>query len=38
MDWEALGFHDSPLDTDPIKQKTISLYVGHTEKIRIENY
>jgi len=35
MDWEGLGFRDSPLDTDPIKQKTLSLYVGHAEKIRI---
>ncbi len=35
MDWEGLGFRDNPLDTDPIKQKTLPLYVGHTEKIRI---
>lgn len=35
MDWEGLGFSDNPLDTDPIKQKTLDLYVGHTEKKRI---
>lgn len=35
MDWEGLGFRESPLDTDPIKQKTLDLYVGHTDKVRI---
>ncbi len=35
MDWEGLGFTDNPLDTDPIKQKTLSLYVGHKEEVRI---
>ncbi len=25
MDWEGLGFRDNPLDTDPIKQKTLPL-------------
>lgn len=35
MDWEGLGFRDNPLDTDPIKKKTLALYVGHAEKIRI---
>ena len=35
MDWEALGFTDDPLDTIPIKQKTLNLYVGSEEQIRI---
>jgi len=35
VDWEGLGFEDNPLDKDPIKQKTLSLYVGQAEKIRI---
>lgn len=35
MDWEGLGFCDNPLDTDPIKQKTLALYVGHADKVRI---
>ena len=35
MDWEGLGFNDNPLDTDPIKQKTLSLYVGHDKEVRI---
>ena len=35
MDWEGLGFRDNPLDTDPIKQKTLDLYVGHSDKVRI---
>jgi DNA-binding transcriptional ArsR family regulator len=35
MEWEGLGFSDDPLDTDPIKQKTRSLYVGHDEKVKI---
>jgi hypothetical protein len=35
MDWEALGFNDDPLDTDPIKQKTLSLYVGHEEQVKL---
>lgn len=35
MDWEALGFYDNPLDTDPIKQKTLPLYVGHENNVRI---
>lgn len=35
MDWTTLGFRDNPLDTDPIKQKTLPLYVGNTDKIRI---
>lgn len=35
MDWEALGFTDDPLDTSPIKQKTLNLYVGHDEQVRV---
>ncbi|MBB71108.1 MAG: hypothetical protein CMF50_01760 [Legionellales bacterium] len=35
MDWEGLGFTDNPLDTDPIKQKTLSLYVGHENEAEI---
>lgn len=35
MDWEVLGFNGDPLDTDPIKQRTLSLYVGHEDKVRI---
>lgn len=35
MEWEALGFSDDPLDTNPIRQKTRELYVGHEEKVRI---
>ncbi len=35
MDWEVLGFNGDPLDTDPIKQRTLSLYVGHQEQVRV---
>ncbi|PIQ42604.1 MAG: hypothetical protein COV52_06815 [Gammaproteobacteria bacterium CG11_big_fil_rev_8_21_14_0_20_46_22] len=35
MDWDGLGFTDNPLDTDPIKQKTLALYVGHADEARI---
>jgi len=34
--WRStLGFRDNPLDTNPIKQNTLDLYVGHTDEIRI---
>jgi hypothetical protein len=35
MDWEALGFNDAPLDTDPIKQKTLSLSVGREKQVKL---
>ncbi len=35
MEWEALDFTDNPLDTDPIKEKTRLLFVGHDKEVRI---
>lgn len=35
MEWEAFGFTDDPLSTDPIKQKTLSLFVGRDQQVRI---
>ena len=33
MQWESLGFKYNPFNTDPIKQNTLSLYVGHEESV-----
>lgn len=33
MEWESLGFKDNPLNTDPIKQDTLQLYVGHKQEV-----
>ncbi len=35
MQWEPLGFTDDPFTTDPIIQKTLPLYVGHAEQIKV---
>ena len=31
MEWESLGFRGNPLNTDPIRQSTLELYVGHKD-------
>ena len=33
MKWESWGFKNNPLNTDPIKQSTLELYIGHKKLI-----
>jgi hypothetical protein len=33
MQWESMGFKGNPLSTDPIKQATLPLYVGHSQEM-----
>jgi len=35
MEWESLGFKSNPLSTDPIKQETLDLYVGHEKEVAV---
>jgi hypothetical protein len=33
MHWESIGFKEDPFNTDPISERTLSLYTGNEEKL-----
>jgi len=35
MGWKSMGFKDNPLSISPILMDTLSLYVGHEEKLQL---